>query len=109
MRLPSVVLGMPRKALVCKCDLFSSLSGNLPQKDFQRRAEAMHARWADIRARPTPVPLRGVHCAATEPIGRARMQRLKDAIIWASAASRAPGGARAAQTRGRQTSALLDR
>ena len=109
MRLPSVVLGMPRKAIVCKCDHFSSLNGNLPQKDFLRRAEAMHARWADIRARPTPVPLRGIHCAASGPHSRTRMQRMNDAIIWASAARRAPGGARAAQTRGRQSSALLDR
>ena len=33
---------------VCKCGLFSTLSGN---------HEAMHARWADIRTRP-PVPCR---------------------------------------------------
>ena len=35
MRPSSVVLGMPRNALVCKRGRFSSLSGNLLQKDFQ--------------------------------------------------------------------------
>ena len=47
-RLPSVVLGMTRKALVCKCGLFSSLNGNLLQKGFHRHAEVMHARWVGI-------------------------------------------------------------
>ena len=80
-RLHSVVLGMTRKTPVCKCDIFSPLSGNLPQKDFLRRAEAMHARWADIRARPRLVPDRKHPSAAAGPFSRTRMRRFYDATI----------------------------
>ena len=110
-RMPFVVLGMTRKTLVCKRGLFSSfsLNGNLPIQDFHRHAEAMHARWADIRARPSRVSCRAHSYAAATPLCRTRMRRFNDARFWPSTALRSPGEARAAQTRSRQTSALLDR
>ena len=78
---PRLPRGYEKKLQLCKCDIFSPLSGNLPQKDFLRRAEAMHARWADIRARPRLVPDRKHPSAAAGPFSRTRMRRFYDATI----------------------------